>query len=503
MTREMTREMRGHEMAKAEPAGQEPVGPTTARKQAMVELADQAAAERARRIADNDFYYQDHYRFMRFLVPQGARVLDLGCGIGDLLDALAPETAVGVDISAAMIEKARSRHPDYSFVHGDVEDPAVLATLDGPFDVIILSDTVGFLEDIEATFAALHTLCGPDTRIIVSYYARLWQPLLRLGEMFDAKQRQLPLNWLSTNDIVGLLELAEFEMVKREWRQLVPKRLFGLGTLINRTLGTLPSVRRLSLRNYVVARPLRKAVEPADLPSATVLIPCRNERGNIEPAIERMPRFAPEQEILFVEGNSSDGTFEEIERVIAAHPEWTIRALKQDGRGKGDAVRKGFADARGEVLMILDADLTVEPETMPKFYHALASGKGEFINGTRLVYPMEKGAMRALNFLANRGFSVLFSWLLNYRLTDTLCGTKVLRKSHYEKIAANRAYFGEFDPFGDFDLIFGAAKLNLKLIEIPIRYQPRLYGETQISRFADGWLLVRMVVFAWRKLKSF
>ena len=492
-------------MAKAEASEQDRafVPSTTARKRAMIELADRSAPERARSIEANRFYYEDHYRFMRFLVPEDATVLDLGCGIGDLLGALAPKHGVGVDISEPMLDEARARQPAYTFLHGDVENPAFLATLGGPFDVIVLSDTVGFLEDIEATLAALHVLCGPDTRIIVSYYARLWQPLLRLGEAVGAKQRQLPLNWLSTNDIVSLLELADFEMIKREWRQLIPKRLFGLGTLVNRTLGTLPVLRRLSLRNYVVARPLRALAEIADRPSVTVLIPCRNEHCNIELAIQRMPRFAPDQEILFVEGNSSDGTFEEIERVIAAYPEWTIRALKQDGRGKGDAVRKGFANAAGEVLMILDADLTVEPETMPKFYNALVDGKGEFINGTRLVYPLELNAMRSLNFLANRGFSILFSWLLNYRLTDTLCGTKVLRKTHYEKIAANRHYFGDFDPFGDFDLIFGAAKLNLKMIEIPIRYQARFYGETQISRFADGWLLLRMIVFAWRKLKSF
>ncbi len=477
--------------------------PFSARKREILATTDKMAPERARWIKRNRFYYDDHYRYMRFLVPEKARVLDLGCGIGDLLTKLAPQRAVGIEISPRMAEEARSNNPDAEIIEGDAEDVALLASLDGPFDVIILSDTIGFLEDIESTLAALHPLCTPDTRIIVSYYARLWQPILRIAEAFGGKQQQAPVNWLSTNDIASLLSLADFQVIKREWRQLLPKRWFGLGTLINRTLGTLPLLRRLSLRNYVVARPLRQATAPAEALSATVLIPCRNERGNIEPAIQRMPRFAPDQEILFVEGNSQDGTYEEIERVIEAYPDWKIRALKQDGRGKGDAVRKGFANAKGDVLMILDADLTVAPETMPKFYNALVSGKGEFINGTRLIYPMEKEAMRPLNFLANRGFSLIFSWLLNQRISDTLCGTKVLRKRHYDQIAANRNYFGEFDPFGDFDLIFGAVKLNLKLVEIPIRYQARGYGETQISRFADGWLLVRMVVFAWRKLKSF
>jgi SAM-dependent methyltransferase len=477
--------------------------PMSARKRATIELAERVAPERARWIERNRFYYRDHYRMLRFLMPQGARVLDLGCGIGDVLAELRPAGGVGVDLSEAMIDIARRTHPQYEFDVGDVEEADFLAAIGGPFDVIILSDTVGNLEDIEATLESLHVLCTPETRLVVSYYSRLWEPVLKIAERLGSKQRQLPLNWLSSDDIAGLLRLADFEVIKREWRQLLPKRLFGLGTLVNRTLGTLPGLRRFSLRNYVVARPLPERRVPAELPSATVLIPCRNERGNIEPAVRRMPRFAPDQEILFVEGHSSDGTWEEIERVIATHPEWTIRALKQDGRGKGDAVRKGFAEARGEVLMILDADLTVEPETLPKFYRALASGKGEFVNGTRLVYPPERRAMRPLNLIANRAFSVLFSWLLNQRLTDTLCGTKVLRKAHYERIAAARGYFGEFDPFGDFDLIFGAAKLNLKLVEIPIRYRARTYGETQISRFADGWLLLRMVAFAWRKLKAF
>lgn len=473
----------------------------TARKKAIHEYSERTAEERRRWIARNRFYYRDHYRYMRFLVPEGARVLDIGCGTGDLLAALDPAEAVGVDLSEAMIAVARRENPAYTYHVGDIEDPDLAARLDGPFDVIILSDTVGSLEDIEATFANLHRLCTANTRVIVAYYSRLWEPLLRLAERLGDKQRHLPQNWLSTDDIAGLLNLADFEVIKREWRQLLPKRLLGLGTLVNRYLGPLPGLRRLSLRNYVVARPHR--APGLDNPSVTVLVPCRNEKGNIEAAVRRTPDMGGATEILFVEGNSSDGTWAEIQRVIAAYPERSIRALQQDGKGKGDAVRKGFAKAAGDILMILDADLTVPPETLPKFYKAIAEGKGEFINGTRLVYPMDKDAMRFLNWVANRTFSLIFSWLLNQRFTDTLCGTKVLSREHYRKIAANRAYFGAFDPFGDYDLIFGAAKLNLKVVEIPIRYAARSYGETQISRFSDGLLLIRMVAFAWRKLKAF
>jgi glycosyltransferase involved in cell wall biosynthesis len=276
-------------------------------------------------------------------------------------------------------------------------------------------------------------------------------------------------------------------------------RLLGVGRLINRFIGTLPGIRRLCVRNYLVARPLH--VGAAKSPSVSVVVPCRNERGNIEPILRRIPRFCDDLEIIFVEGNSRDGTYEEIERLIPLFPDRDVKLMRQAGRGKGDAVYLGFDAARGEVLMILDADLSVPPEQLPKFYDALRRGKGEFINGSRLVYPMENQAMRALNLAANRAFSTLFSWLLNQRFTDTLCGTKVLRKRHYERIKANRSYFGDFDPFGDFDLIFGAAKLNLKIAEVPITYAARSYGETQISRFSHGWLLLRMVVFAYFKLK--
>jgi glycosyltransferase involved in cell wall biosynthesis len=263
----------------------------------------------------------------------------------------------------------------------------------------------------------------------------------------------------------------------------------------------LPVIRGFCLRYYTVARSLRHA--HYHTASATVVIPCRNERGNIEPAIRRMPHFCPELEVIFVEGHSSDGTLVEIERVIAAYDgDLDLRVTVQDGTGKGDAVRKGFEMARGEVLMILDADLTVVPEDLPKFYNCLVSGQGNFVNGSRMVYPVEKQAMRFLNMVANAVFARLFSWLLNQRISDTLCGTKVLSRTHYRRIADGRSYFGDFDPFGDFDLLFGAAKENLKIIEVPVRYMSRAYGETQIDRFRHGWLLARMFLFALRKMKA-
>jgi SAM-dependent methyltransferase len=471
------------------------------RKQAVRDAVERLAPEFEAWRQRNRYFHDEDARYLRFLIRPGVRVLELGCGNGDLLASLLPSDGVGIDFSPAMVALARQRHPDQSFICGDVEDAETMQSLGPhPFDVILLSDTIGSLEDIQHSFELLHPLCSAETRIVVSYYSRLWEPLLRLAERVGLKMPTRTQNWLSTDDIRAILALADFEEIKREWRQLLPKRLAGLGPLVNRFLGTLPVLRKLSVRNYLVLRS-RRVVRPRQ-PSLSVIVPCRNERGNVEAAVRRLPQIAPIQEIIFIEGHSQDGTWDEVNRVIAAYPNLRIKAAVQDGKGKGDAVRKGFDMAEGDLLMILDADLTMPPEDLGKYYDVLASGKGEFVNGSRLVYPMEDEAMRFLNLVANRVFAMLFTYLLNQRFTDTLCGTKALSRAHYQKLVAGRAYFGNFDPFGDFDLIFGAAKLNLKSQEVPIRYMARTYGETQISRFRHGVLLLRMVMFAWWKLKA-
>lgn len=471
------------------------------RKRDFLEHAEGNLNEDDRRNRFNAAYRENDRKFMRFLIPPGKRVLELGCGQGTLLAALEPSYGVGVDFGAKTIARATELHPNLHFVQGDVEDPDTLADIEGSFDYIVIADTIGMFEDIDGTLRRVHQLCAPSTRIIISYYSHLWEPVLKLAEVLHLRSRQPKINYIATADFLNLMDLADFEVISQEQRQLIPLNWFGLGAFVNRFIAPLPGIRQLCLRTYLVGRPVRLFADRKL--SASILIPCRNERGNIENAIRRMPRFGAAQEILFVEGNSSDGTFEECERVRDAYKDdWDIKVLKQDGKGKGDAVRKGFAAATGDVLMILDADLTMPPEALPKYHAVIESGKAEFVNGTRLIYPMENEAMRPLNFIANRCFAYLFSYLVNTRLTDTLCGTKVLLRKDYEVLARERDYFGNFDPFGDFDLIFGAAKQNLKIIETPIHYKARTFGETQISRFRDGWLLLKMVWFAYRKLKA-
>ena len=473
----------------------------TFHKKLALSQAERSANERATWIARHRFYYEEDWNYMRFLIPKGKRVLDLGCGAGGLLNAVQSKDGVGIDFSQPMIELAKASYPHLTFLRGDVEALDSMAEVEGPFDVIIISDTISALDDCVDTFRSLHRLCGPHTRVIAAYHSRFWEPIFYLYARLAGRPTDPPQNWLSAQDIANLFFLTDFDVIKKEWRILSPFWLLGLGTLVNWFIASLPGIRKLCLRSYVVARPQpRNAAKNA---STTIVVPCRNERGNIEAAVTRLPTFGSGIEIIFVEGGSSDGTWEEIQRVIAAYPQVDIKAMKQTGTGKGDAVRTGFAAAKGDVLMILDADLTMPPEELPKFYEALISGKGEFINGSRLVYPMESQAMRFLNLLANHIFALLFSYMLNQRYTDTLCGTKVLWRRDYEALSRDRAYFGDFDPFGDFDLIFGASKLNLKTAELPIRYVAREYGETNISRFRHGRILLQMVAFAYMKLKAF
>jgi glycosyltransferase involved in cell wall biosynthesis len=300
-----------------------------------------------------------------------------------------------------------------------------------------------------------------------------------------------------------MLALADFEVVRDDSHLVCPVRIPLLSDLLNRYLGRLPVLEWFSLVFGIVARPapVRGAASRKAEPSVSVVIPCRNEAGHIAPLVASLPKLPAGSEFLFVEGNSTDDTAAVIERAVANHPELPLRFFRQPGRGKGDAVRFGFAQAKGDVLLILDSDLGVAPADVPKFVAALARGKCEMVNGSRLVYPMEGRAMRFLNLVANKFFALLFSWLLGQQVRDTLCGTKALWREDYLRIEANRSYFGDFDPFGDFDLLFGAARLNLRIVDLAVRYHERQYGETNISRFRHGWLLLRMSVFAARKLK--
>ena len=444
------------------------------------------------------YYHRRLEQLYRYAIPENLSVLELGCGDGSLLAALNPSSGVGVDFSAGMLGKARQRFPNLTFIEADAHK---LPLPPGQkFDCIILSDLINDLWDVQTVFTELRRYTKPDTRIVMNFYSHVWEKPLDLAQRVGFSRPHLLQNWLTLEDVTTLLNLSNFEVIRHQAEILLPLGVPLLAPLCNKYLAKLAPFRYFDITTVLVARPKAES-RSSPMPRVSVIVPARNEAGNIAEIFKRVPEMGGGTELIFVEGHSSDDTYAVIEREIKAHPERSSRLFRQTGKGKGDAVRLGYEHASGDILMILDADLTVRPEDLPRFFEAIYHDHGEFINGVRLVYPMEEEAMRFLNLVGNKFFSYLFSWLAGQRFKDTLCGTKVLWARDYRRIAQNRSYFGDFDPFGDFDLLFGAAKANLKMVDMPIRYGERKYGETNIQRWRHGLLLLRMCAFAARRIK--
>lgn len=447
-------------------------------------------------------YYRDRLaRLMRHCVPPGSRVLEIGCGTGDLLAALEPADGVGVDCSPEMVRLATRRHPGLSFAVGFGESIETADIAEGPYDYIVLANVIGEMHDIGAALRGLHRYCSAETRIIIVHYNYLWEPVCRLAARLGLKLDNPAPNWLAPQDLAGLLHLSGYEAVRNGATLPLPIRIPGLNALFNGFLGRLPGFRAMGFISYVVARPLVTPESP-DRHTCSVVVPCKNEEGNIDGLVERIPEMGAGTEIVFVDDASTDATSWKVQEAIRRRPDRSIRLVQGPGQGKGAACRAGFEAATGDVFMILDADMTVMPEELPAFFEAVTRGRGEFINGSRMIYPQEQQAMRPLNILGNKLFALLFSLLLDQRIRDTLCGTKVVWRRDYAKLLAARAYFGGRDVWGDYDWIFGAARNNLKIIELPVHYRERVAGVTKMTkRFRNGWIMLKMCGVAFRKLR--
>jgi SAM-dependent methyltransferase len=449
----------------------------------------------------NLYYYLDLEKLYSFVVQPGTRVLEVGSGLGYLLASVQPKEGLGIDVSPVAVEIASERFPNLNFTVEDAETYQPKTQ----FDYILLANTISYIQNIQQALKGIEKACNPSTRLILTFHNPLWEPILNFATLIGQRMPLPPLNWLNLEDVENLLDLAGFEIVSHGKRLLLPKKIPLISWFFNHILAPLPIINHFCLTEYVVARPrLSMAEAQANIRNMTcsVIIPARNEAGNIESCITRLPKLGSHTEIIFVEGHSSDNTWEEIQRVKAKYEhQYDIKIYQQTGKGKGDAVRQGFRSATGDILMILDSDLTVKPEDLIYFFDAVASGQCEMANGCRLVYPVSAEAMPWLNRMANRFFAWLLSYLLNTKIKDSLCGTKVISKENYLKIEANRSYFGEFDPFGDFDLLFGAAKLGLKIKDIPVRYVPRTYGSSNIRHLKEGLVLLKMCLYAARKIK--
>ncbi len=461
----------------------------------------------------NRLYYQDLDCLHRWLIPSGLRVLEVGSGTGILLNQVEPAFGVGIDRDPAVVAVAQEQFPHLQFRVQEVEELSWQGLgieawqTQQPFDVVILSNLIGGLKDVQGVLERLRPLCGSQTRLVITYHNPIWEPILAVASGLGQRMPLPEANWLSRQDVSNLLELAGFETIKGGKRLLLPRRIPLISTLVNRWLAPLPGINALCVTEYLVARlqPLAELPpDPALQPSVSVVIPARNEAGNILRCVQTLPEMGSHTEIIFVEGHSSDDTWITMQRVqtlLAGQRD--IKLLQQSGRGKGDAVRLGFEQASGDILMILDADLTVKAEDMPKFFGAVASGRCDLANGCRLVYPLSQTTMPGLNRWANRFFAALLSYILGIRIKDSLCGTKVLWRQDYLAIAAHRHLFGDFDPFGDFDLLLGAVKQNLKIMDIPVRYYPRLYGRSNIAHVQEGLKLLGICGFAARRFRFF
>jgi SAM-dependent methyltransferase len=448
-----------------------------------------------------NFYHAYLLSVYKTLVLPNSSILELGCGSGKLLLGLNPSRGVGVDFSSKYQNQLNDDcGENFTFICSDVHK---VRFGDEKFDYIILSDLVNDLWDIQEVLLVIRNASHSRTKIILNFRSHLWSYPLLLANKLGWARPTLRQNWVTRTDIVNLLEISNFQSL-RVWTDfLFPIPLGGVSRFFNRYIAKLWPFNLFNLINFVIDRPLPaegiKIHVSSDL-SVSIIVAARNESGHISELLERIPEMGSGTEVIFVEGGSSDDTYLKIESEISKRP-GKFKLLKQSGKGKGDAVRLGFDNASGDILMILDADITVPPEDLIRFYILLNNGSAEFVNGVRLVYPMEDDAMRFMNLVGNKFFSSAFTWLLGQPIRDTLCGTKALKRADYEKIAMNRSYFGEFDPFGDFDLLFGAARMNLKIQEVPIRYRARRYGETNISRWSHGWLLLKMVLHAAKRIK--
>ena len=450
-------------------------------------------------------FHAEDSRFLKEIIPEKSNILELGCGNGQLLFSLRPDYGLGIDFSKKLIKEAKKKYKGLNFIEADIEKLPKNLGNKRKFDFVIICDTIGYLEDITKTLDNLHHFFNEDTRLIVSYYSPLWLPFLNLATLFKLKMSNQNTTLLGTSDIFNFLESSNYQSVRIDRKILIPFSFFGLERLINRYIAPLPLFSNICLRHYNISRSL-KVIDKTKKKSVSVIIPCKNERGNVISAIKRLPKFTDQIEVIFVEGNSSDGTWNEIAKVIKNNKRFKtkikIKAYKQPSKGKADAVFYAFDKASNDILIILDGDLTVAPETLDKFWKKISTGEAEYVNGSRLIYPMDNNAMRFLNYIANKIFSLLFTWLLGQRFTDTLCGTKVISKKNYLRAKKKNMDLGNFDPFGDFFIIFGASRLCLKIVEVPIRYKARVYGETQISRFSHGILLIKMLIFAFFKIKA-
>jgi hypothetical protein len=451
-----------------------------------------------KRIRDrNAYYHQDDLKFFQKFVQSDNLVFLIGTNVVEMATQLKCKKAIVLELDP--VQTIPALPPSVHLVTSLRE-----AFNFGPFDYVLLPYSLQVMDDIQEFLEELYRGLSAHTRVMAVHFNFLWAPLFRLAQRWGLKAPMPDMNWLNRQDIRTLLRLTGYEELTSGTRCLIPIRIPWFSDFCNDYLAPLPFFKWCCQKTYVAARPLMEMESQKRPISVSVVVPARNEAGNISALLSRMPVFGSSLEIIFVEGHSKDATWEEIQTQIKSHPRsklFILQACQQLGEGKADAVRLGFSRATGDLLMILDADLSVQPEDLIHFFSAYQRGSAEFLNGSRLVYQMERHAMQILNLFFNKAFAALLSWLIGQRIKDTLCGTKVLTRQNYLRIQTHLHNLGRLDPFGDFELLFGASRLNLRISDVPVRYKERAYGQTNIRRFKHGWQLLTMVWACWKELK--
>ena len=432
------------------------------------------------------YYHYAINRFCRILIPRGARVLEIGCATGDLLNQVKPSEGVGIDLSPKMIEVARSKYPGLKFAVREAESPP----LEQSFDYIVMSNLLDYLPGIWVVLENAKRMLDEDGKLAITTINPVWEPIFRLGQKLHLRTPDTVRNFVTNKDIINLLELHNFQILKEGLQVFIPFYIPLFSPVINFMMQELPGLRQLCIMQYIVAKP-RRARKPL---SCSVIIPCYNESGNIQECLRRIPKMGSFTEVIVVDDGSTDDTAAMVQAEL--NPDITIRLVSYpQNRGKGHAVREGFDHAVGDVLMILDADMAVGPEELPRFLQLMEDGVADFVNGTRVIYPMETKSMPILNYFGNKCFSIILSWIMRQRVSDTLCGTKAIFRKDYKKIVLQDS------SWGDFDLLFGAARLCLKMRELPVHYKVRKAGESKMKAFRHGWILLRVCCKGFAELR--
>lgn len=467
------------------------------RKKFITESYDNVASQRDSWIGKNKYYYDYFKKILRFIVESQSSVLQIKCETGYYLDAVNPRYGLGLDYSINMVQVAKDRYKHLDFEVQDLEN----INIKQKFEYVLLVNALGDVVDVQKLLSGFKDAVDHKTRIIIINYNALWQPLINLANLLRLKIKQPTQNWLSACDMENLLYLTGYEIVKSFNIILCPIYIPVIANFLNNIVARLPLLQRLCLDHVFVVRKVVSRKNYRDY-SVSVVIPCKDEKDNIENIVQRIPQIGKHTEMIFCDDKSQDGTVEEILRVKGKYSNKNIKLIYGPGICKSKNVWAGFEAAEGDILMILDADLTVIPEELTYFFEAIVEGKGEFINGSRLIYPMEEGAMNFSKILGNKFFSLLFSYILDQRIKDTLCGTKVFWRDDYFRMKKYIGHWGADDLWGDYDLLFSATKLNLKIIDLPVHYFDRTYGYTKMKNVLfNGTRMLRISLAALTKVK--